>query len=87
MKRHHDHDNSYKRKHLIGAGLQFRGLVHYHNGRKRGSVQANMVLEKKQLVLHLDPKAVEGRLRPFKLTLSDPLPPTRPHLPHQVHTF
>ena len=33
VKRHHDHGNSYKRKHLIGAGLQFRGLVHYHRGR------------------------------------------------------
>jgi hypothetical protein len=24
VKRHHDHDNSYKGKHLIGAGLQFQ---------------------------------------------------------------
>ena len=24
MKRHHDHGNSYKRKHLIGAVLQFQ---------------------------------------------------------------
>jgi hypothetical protein len=23
VKRHHEYDNSYKRKHLIGAGLQF----------------------------------------------------------------
>lgn len=31
VKRHHDHSNSYKGKHLIGAGLQFEGLVHcYH---------------------------------------------------------
>ena len=46
VKRHHDHDNSYKGKHLIGAGLQFRGLVYYHHGRKHGGVQADMVLEK-----------------------------------------
>ena len=26
MKRHHDQGNSYKEKHLIGAGLQYRGL-------------------------------------------------------------
>jgi hypothetical protein len=32
VKRHHDHSNSYKEKHLIRAGLQFRGLVHYHLG-------------------------------------------------------
>lgn len=25
MKRHHDHGNSEERKHLVGAGLQFRG--------------------------------------------------------------
>jgi hypothetical protein len=43
-KRHHG--NSYKGKHLIGAGLQFRGLVYYHHGRKHGGVQADMVLEK-----------------------------------------
>ena len=24
MKRHHDHDNSYKRKHFTGASLQFQ---------------------------------------------------------------
>ena len=28
MKRHHDHGNSYKGKHLIRAGLPFRGLIH-----------------------------------------------------------
>jgi hypothetical protein len=33
----HDHDNSYTGKHLIDAGLQFRGLVHYPHGRKHGS--------------------------------------------------
>jgi hypothetical protein len=32
VKRHHDHGNSYKEKHLIRAGFQFRGLVHYHHG-------------------------------------------------------
>lgn len=26
MKRHHDHDSSYKRKHLIGDGLQYQRL-------------------------------------------------------------
>jgi hypothetical protein len=46
MKRHHDHSKSCKGKHVIGAGLQFRGLVHYHHGVKHRIVQANMVLEK-----------------------------------------
>jgi hypothetical protein len=44
MKRHHDQDNSYKGKHLIGTGLQFQrfsplSIMH-------GSMQADMVLEK-----------------------------------------
>ena len=39
MKAHCDHDNSYKGKHLIGAGLQFRGLVHYGHGGKHGNRQ------------------------------------------------
>ena len=33
VKRHHDHGNSHKGKHLIGAGLQFRGSVHYYHDR------------------------------------------------------
>jgi hypothetical protein len=38
--------NSYKKgKHLTGAGLQFRGSVHYHPGRKHGSTQADMLME------------------------------------------
>ena len=44
VKRRHDHGNSYKGKHFIGAGLQFRGLVHCHHGRKRGSIQADIWL-------------------------------------------
>jgi hypothetical protein len=30
-------------KHLIGADLQFRGLVHYYHGGKLGGTQAHMV--------------------------------------------
>jgi hypothetical protein len=54
MKRHHDRGNSYKGKHLIGAGLQFGGLVHYHHGRRDGGTQADIVLKKEHRVLHLD---------------------------------
>ena len=46
VKRHHDHGNSYKGKHLIGAGLQVRGSVHYYHGRKHGSMQTDRALEK-----------------------------------------
>jgi hypothetical protein len=46
VKRHHDHCDSYKRKNLIGGGLQFRGLVHYQHGEKPGGMQVDVVLEK-----------------------------------------
>ena len=48
MEGHHDQGNSYQCKLLIGAGLQFPGSVHYHPGRKHGSVQADILLEKKE---------------------------------------
>jgi hypothetical protein len=54
MKRHHDQSNSYKEKHL-GMDYGFRGLVHYHHVRKHGELKADMILEKKLRVLHLDP--------------------------------
>jgi hypothetical protein len=49
-------------QHLIGLAYRFRGSVHYHHGRKHGSIQADMVLEEELRVLHLDPKAVRRRL-------------------------
>ena len=52
VNRHHDQGNSYKEQHLIGAAYTFRGSVHYHHGRKHGSVQADTVLEELR-VLHL----------------------------------
>jgi hypothetical protein len=44
--KHHDHSNSYKGKHLTGGGLQFRGFVLYHCGRKHGGMQADLTLER-----------------------------------------
>jgi hypothetical protein len=52
-KRQHDHSNSYKRKYLIAAGLQFRSLVYYHHGKKPGCMQTDMVQES----LHVDLQA------------------------------
>jgi hypothetical protein len=54
VKTHHDHGNFYKRKHLIGAGLQFRGLFAKH-----GNVQTGMVLETELRILYLDLQAAE----------------------------
>jgi hypothetical protein len=45
-------------------------LVHYHHGRKQGSVQADMVLEKELRVLRLDLQAVEGDCVPHCCSLS-----------------
>jgi hypothetical protein len=39
----------------------FRGLVHYHHGRKNGNIQADMLMEKELRVLHPDQQAAEGK--------------------------
>ena len=57
MNTHHDYGNSYKGKHFIGSGLQFRGLIHYHHGRKHGGMQTDMMLGEKLRVLYLDQQA------------------------------
>jgi hypothetical protein len=41
-------------------------LVHYYDGEKHGSVQADVVLEKELRVLHLDPQAAEGDCVPHE---------------------
>jgi hypothetical protein len=46
-----------KTKHLIGVGLQLRGLIHFCHGRKQGNMQTDMMLEKELSILHLDSKA------------------------------
>jgi hypothetical protein len=38
VKRHHANGNSYKWKHLIEDGLEFRSLVHCHHGCKHGDM-------------------------------------------------
>lgn len=65
VKRHHDHENSYKRKHVIGASLQLKGRTHggtasYHGGMHGGTAQADVALEKELRVLHLG-QQVAGR--------------------------
>lgn len=56
--RHHDHENSFKGKHLTLAGLQFSSLVHYRHGWNHGSTRADIVLEKGLRVLHFDQQPV-----------------------------
>jgi hypothetical protein len=72
----------------LELAYSFRGLVHYHHGRKHGSMQANILLGKELRVLHLDPKATEGDWIPDWAELehsetSNPTP-TVTHLLQQV---
>jgi hypothetical protein len=45
---------------IIGAGLQFQRLIHYHHGKEYSNMHADMVLEKGLRVLCLDSQAAEG---------------------------
>ena len=75
----------------------FRGLVHYHHGRKHGNIQADVVLEEPRIP-HLDLQEARRRLEFYtgqslsKGDLkahphSDTLLPTRPLVLQQGHTF
>jgi hypothetical protein len=57
------------RKYLIGADLQFRGIVHCHHGRKNGGMQTDMVLARYLRVLHRDWQAA-GRASDTRPLLS-----------------
>jgi hypothetical protein len=48
----------------LELAYNFRGSVHYHHGRKHGTMKADMVLQKELRVLHLDPQAAEGNCFP-----------------------
>jgi hypothetical protein len=71
VKRHHDHSNSYKGKHLIWAGLRFWGLVRCCHGRKHGDVQTGMSDAG---------EVAESSTSRCRKKDWDTLPPTRPHL-------
>jgi hypothetical protein len=49
-----DHGNPHNGKHLIGAGLQLRGLVHCCHDKKNDRAQVDMMLVKEIIALHLD---------------------------------
>lgn len=42
----------YKGQHLVGSAFRFRGSAHYNQGKKHGSVQTGMMLEKELRILH-----------------------------------
>jgi hypothetical protein len=93
VNRHQDQGKSYKKQHLIGAGLQVQRFSPLSSRWEHGSIQAGMVQEELR-VLCLHPSAASGRLTSrqlgwgsYKHTHSDTPIPTRPHLFQQGHTF
>ena len=50
----------------LGLAYTFRGSVHYHYGRKHGSMQADMIQEELR-VLYLDPTTARKGLLPRQL--------------------
>ena len=55
MKKHHDHGYSYKEKFIIGAVLCSEVWSVIIMAVKHGNLQADIMLERKLRVLHLDP--------------------------------
>jgi hypothetical protein len=47
----------------LGLAYRLRGSVHYHHGRKHGSVWADTVLKNELRVLHLDLRVARRRLQ------------------------
>jgi hypothetical protein len=61
MNRHHDQGKSYKKQHLIGAGLQVQRFSPLSSRWEHGSIQVGMTQEELR-VLCLQAKAASGRL-------------------------
>jgi hypothetical protein len=73
----------------LGLAYRFRSSVHYHLGRKHGSWQEDMILEKELRVLHLYPKELEALPFPHWLELEQRISkatPTVTHFLQQGHT-
>ena len=70
---------------LLDLVYRFRVSVHYHHGRKHGSIQACMALEAPR-VLHFNLKVTRNRPMMFlRRKLSKPSP-TMPHFLQPGHT-
>jgi hypothetical protein len=64
----------------LGLAYSYRDSKHYHHGRKHGSIQADMVLEKELSILHVDLTVARRDgllLLPLPLL---PLPPPPPSI-------
>ena len=61
MNRHHDQGKSYKKQHLIGAGLWVQRFSPLSSRWEHGSIQVGMAQEELRVIC-LHPKAASGRL-------------------------
>jgi hypothetical protein len=61
LKGQHGQGNSHEGQDLTLTGYSLRDSVHYHHGRKHGSTQADIVMEKEPRAPYLDLKAT-GRI-------------------------
>jgi hypothetical protein len=78
----------------LGLAYRLRVSVHYHQGKKHGSIQADVGLEELRVLYLLHPKAVREDWLPGSSGKGlkarahrDTLPPTCPHLLRSSHTF
>ena len=74
----------------MGLAYRFRGLVHHHQGRKHGSMQADMVLEKELRVRYLGLQAAEGAVYYTGVTRTQETSKPAPIVTHflqQGHTY
>jgi hypothetical protein len=69
---------THKLKYLIGTGIQFRGLVHYHHGVKHGGVAGRHGAGEELRVLHLDGQAAGGDCVPHWVYLEHRSPQSPP---------
>jgi hypothetical protein len=83
VNRHHDQGKSYKKQHLIAAGLQFQRFSPLSSRWEHGSIQAGMAQEELR-VLCLHPKAASGRLT-FQIDLAHGCSWPKANLPLVYH--
>jgi hypothetical protein len=87
VNRCHDGGNSHKGKHSVGARLQFRGLVHFHNGGIHGGMKADMVLERQLRGLHLEGSKKRLPHWACGLSMRPPKPTLVIHFFQKGHTY
>lgn len=85
----HDQGNSYKGKQLIGAGLQFTGLIYYHQDRSMAEFRELWYWRKSwEFYIQTDRPQEENETHQAWLVLMRPQsPPSMTHFHGQCHTY